>query len=88
MTKPTYTPILCSVCGKEMGKKAGTEVVLNVICSDPLCNYQSAPLANEARDAIIVTAALDGFKVSQVARESGMSRQRVYQIFDAWKAGI
>lgn len=88
MTKPVFTPILCGVCGKVMGKKAGVQVVTGVVCDDLLCQYQPESTVNEARDALIVAGALDGLKVSQVAFSTGMSRQRVYQIFDAWKAGV
>lgn len=71
-----------------MGKKPGVQVVLGAVCDDLLCNYQDPVDANEARDALIVAGVLDGAAVSQVAEKSGVSRQRVYQIFDKWKQGV
>jgi hypothetical protein len=88
MTKPTFTPILCSRCGRNMGKKPGITVVTDAICNDPICNYQTEVTINEARDALIVAGWLGGVPVQQIAFASDVSRQRVYQIIDTWKAGV
>jgi hypothetical protein len=70
-----------------MGNKPGVQVVLDAICNDPICNYQPRPSINQARDAIIVAGILEGVPVVQIAFSAGMTRQRVYQIFDSWKRG-
>lgn len=88
MTKPIFTDLHCSVCGRKMGKKPGVQVVLGLICDDPICAYQPEVSANEQRDALIVNAALSNVSVSRIAQSTGMSRQRVYQIVDAWKTGV
>jgi hypothetical protein len=82
---PTYTAILCSVCGRVLGKNKGVQVVTNVVCQDPFCIAQSVPTLNEARDSAIVFAAMEGIPASQIAFATHMSRQRVYQILDSWR---
>lgn len=88
MTNPKYHLLNCSVCGANMGKKPGVQVVLGLVCDDPLCNYQPQPKFDEQRNAYIVALALDGAKVQTVALAAKMSRQRVYQIFDQWRSGV
>lgn len=88
MTKPVFTYLHCSRCGREMGKKPGIQVVPGLICNDPICTFQSEATINEARDALIVAGVLAGIPVAQIAFATDMSRQRVYQIIDAWKAGV
>lgn len=88
MTNPVYSKIYCSVCGKVMGKKPGIHVVLGAVCEDPLCSYQPDASANSARDSYIVAAAMDGVGAAQIAASNQMSRQRVYQIVETWKAGV
>lgn len=88
MTNAKYSNVHCSVCGRVLGRKPGVEVTLNLLCDDLLCEYQGAAPVTAARDAIIITSAIDGDKVSEVAFAHNMSRQRVYQIFDTWKQGI
>lgn len=88
MTKPIFTDLHCSVCGRKMGKKPGIQVVLGLVCDDPICAYQPETSANEQRDALIVNSALAGVPVSRLAQHYNMSRQRIYQILDAWKTGV
>lgn len=88
MTNDVYTPIHCAVCGRTMGKKPGVQVVLDAICDDPICNYQPAPTAMTQRDGFIVAAAMDGGRISEIARHNQVSRQRVYQIVGDWMGGI
>lgn len=88
MTKPTFTPIYCSGCGRKMGKKPGVQALAGAICDDPICNFQPEVTLNESRDALIVTAVLERIPVAQIAFATDMSRQRVYQIFDMWKGGV
>lgn len=88
MTKPKFTDISCSSCGRKIGKKPGVQVILGMICDDPLCFYQSEPQPNVVRDSYVVAAALDGLAASQIAFANDMSRQRVYQIVDTWKKGL
>jgi hypothetical protein len=71
-----------------MGKKPGVQVVLDAVCVDPICNYQTEVTVNEQRDALIVAGYLARIPVQQIAFASDMSRQRVYQIIDAWKQGV
>ena len=71
-----------------MGKQKGIQVVLGLVCDDPICNFQDEISINEQRDAFIVASVLGGVPVSQIARGNGVSRQRVYQIFDSWKEGV
>jgi hypothetical protein len=71
-----------------MGKKKGVQVVPGLVCNDPICNYQEPINLNQQRDAFVVCGALEGVAVSQIAFVTEMSRQRVYQIIDTWKAGI
>jgi DNA-binding phage protein len=71
-----------------MGKQKGIQVVLGLVCDDPICNYQNEITVNEQRDALIVAGVLAKVSVSRIAAETGMSRQRIYQIMDMWKAGI
>lgn len=85
---PKYTKVHCSVCGRVMGKRPGVQVVLGLICDDPICNFQEPAQINAARDAQIVAGYLAGISVIQIARSTGMSRQRVYQIIESWKAGV
>ena len=87
MTKPKFTAVHCSVCGRQIGKRPGVQVVLGMICDDPLCFYLSEPPPNVMRDSYIVAAALDGVAASQIAFANDMSRQRVYQVVDTWKQG-
>lgn len=70
-----------------MGKKPGIQVVVGAVCDDAICNYQSEVGINESRDSLIVAGVLENIPVAQIAFASDMSRQRVYQIFDAWKQG-
>lgn len=71
-----------------MGKKPGIQVVTDAICPDPICTYQDEVTINEQRDAFIVAGWLGGVAVQQIAFATGVSRQRVYQIIDTWKAGV
>lgn len=88
MTGPKFTDISCSVCGKWMGKKPGVQVMLGVVCDNPICHYQGSAAPNAARDALIVAGIQEKIPVSQVALSTGMTRQRIYQILDTWKAGV
>lgn len=88
MKGPTYSPVLCSVCGRQMGRKPGAAVVLGLICDNPICHYQGEADLNQQRDAFIVAGAQEGVPVVQIAFASEMSRQRVYQILDSWKQGV
>ena len=81
------SPINCSVCGREVGTKPGIQVILGLVCTDPICNYQEPINVNESRDALIVAGVLENVPVVQIARSTGMSRQRVYQIVDTWRGG-
>jgi hypothetical protein len=76
------------VCGRKIGKKPGIQVISGLICDDPICNYQPEVSINESRDALIVAGIIEGVPVQQIAFASDMSRQRIYQIFDAWKQGV
>lgn len=87
MTNPIYTPLHCSNCHAEMGKVPGIKVIGGLVCDDPLCVYQVVPFPELARDSYIVALAMDRARVSQVAVAAGLSRQRVYQIFNRWKHG-
>lgn len=80
--------INCSVCGSLLGTTPGTHVFGDVLCTDPICVFQGPVAPNEARDALIVNGVLAGVPVTQVAFAAEMSRQRVYQILDNWKAGV
>lgn len=71
-----------------MGSKPGVQVTLGLICDDPVCSWQPEPGLHIERDSAIVAAALDGVKVLTVASAAEMSRQRVYQIFEAWRRGV
>lgn len=71
-----------------MGKKPGVQVVLGLVCDDPICHYQDAAGPNESRDAVIVAGVQEGVPVSQVALSTGMTRQRIYQILEAWRQGV
>jgi hypothetical protein len=88
VTKPIRSPIYCSVCGREMGTKSGVQVVLGLVCDDPICNYQPPASVNAARDGRIVAAVLEKIPVAQIAFATGITRQRIYQIFESWKGGI
>jgi len=88
MNKTQYTWVHCSGCGRKVGRKKGISVVLDFICDDPICHFQEPPTINEQRDSLIVTGVLEGIPVTQIAAQSGISRQRVYQIIDTWKEGI
>ena len=88
MTKPVFSPILCSRCGRNMGKKPGIQVVTDAICDDPICFYQPEVTINEQRDAFIVAGWLAKIPVQQIAFATSVSRQRIYQIIDAWKQGV
>lgn len=88
MTLPKYSDLLCSSCGALIGKQKGVQVVLGLICSKPICNYQDEVTVNEQRDAFVVAAVLGNVPVARVARGLGVSRQRIYQIVDTWKEGI
>lgn len=68
-----------------MGKTPGVLVVLGAICDDPICSFRAPARVNEDRDALIIAAALEGVPISQIAFATDMSRQRVYQIIDAWR---
>lgn len=70
-----------------MGTKPGLQVILGLVCDEPICNYQEPINANESRDALIVAGVLEDVAVVSIAREAGMSRQRVYQIVETWRAG-
>jgi hypothetical protein len=83
-----FTWVYCSACGRKVGKKPGVQVILDVVCSDPICQYQEPVSINESRDALIVAASQGGVPVSRIAASSGVSRQRVYQILDTWKDGV
>lgn len=85
--KKPETPVYCGVCGRVMGKKRGVQVTLDLVCDDAICLYQEPVTVNERRDALIVAGFLEKVPVSQIASQTGMSRQRVYQIVDAWKEG-
>lgn len=88
MITSKYSKIYCSVCGRMMGKKPGAQVSLGLICDDLLCSVQEPAGANQQRDAFIVSALLEGVPATQVAFATGMSRQRVYQIYDTWRSGV
>ncbi len=88
MTNPKFTEILCSRCGRCMGLSPGIHVVLGALCDDPICQYQEEVTVNERRDAFIVADALAGTPLRLIAVSSGVSRQRVYQVLDAWKKGV
>jgi hypothetical protein len=88
VTGPKFTDINCSVCGRVMGKKPGVQVILGVVCDNPICHYQGPAAPNAARDALLVAGIHEGIPVSQVALGTGMTRQRIYQILDTWKAGV
>lgn len=88
MTRTAYTSIYCSKCGRIMGKKPGIQVVNGAICDDPICNFQPEVKVTMARDALIVAGALAGISIAQIAFTTDMTRQRVYQILDSWKAGV
>jgi hypothetical protein len=87
-TSVKRSPIWCSCCGRRMGTKPGTNVTLGMICDNPICSWQGPPAPNGQRDAFIVAAALAHVSVSQISFETGVSRQRVYQIIDTWKSGV
>jgi hypothetical protein len=88
VTKAVFTPIYCSGCGRKMGKKPGIQVVTGAVCDDPICNYQTEVVANEQRDALIVAGILEKIPVAQIAFANNIARQRVYQIYEAWKQGV
>lgn len=88
MTKPVFSPIYCSVCGRKMGSKPGVQVVLGAVCDDPICNYQPPATANAQRDGIVVAAWLEKIPVAQIAFAMDITRQRIYQIIEAWKQGV
>lgn len=71
-----------------MGKKQGIQVMLGLVCDDPICNFQPEIKATEPRDALIVAGILAKIPVAQIAFANNIARQRVYQIFDAWKQGV
>lgn len=83
-----FTWVHCAACGRRMGKRPGVQVVLDIICDDPICQFQDVVSANEQRDSLIVAGVLEGIPVSQIASQAGMSRQRVYQILDTWREGV
>jgi hypothetical protein len=83
-----WSGVYCSVCGREVGKKKGAQVTLEVVCDKPICNYDIPASVNEQRDAYVIAAALGGVSVHQIAVANGVSRQRVYQIIDSWKQGV
>lgn len=88
MNKTQYTWIHCAGCGRKMGKKPGVQVVLDALCDDPICQYQEPPSVNLQRDALIVAGVLEKIPVSRIALQTGVSRQRVYQIVGAWAGGV
>ena len=88
MAKPRFTNVHCSVCGRIVGKRPGTQVVQGIVCDNPICNFQEPASLNQARDAAIVAGILSGIPASQIAHASDMSRQRVYQIFTTWRSGV
>lgn len=71
-----------------MGRVEGERPSFGLICNDPLCAYEPISWLDEPRDAYIVALAQDGVKITTVSKEFGLSRQRVYQIFDKWKGGV
>lgn len=86
--EPKYTSVHCSVCGRKIGKRPGIQVALGLICDAPICNFQPELAPNEQRDALIVASTLARIPVSKIAAGFKMSRQRVYQVMDAWKEGV
>lgn len=87
MTGPISSRLWCAACGRVVGTVPGVAVVNNLLCSDPICQYQGEFSFNRLRDAVIVSAVLEKIAVNQIAFAEGISRQRVYQIIDTWKAG-
>lgn len=86
MTNPVYTPQFCSVCGIQVGKRPGVEVIADLLCTNPLCHLQAPTSITERRDQIIFFAANLGIPVTSIARYATISRQRVYQIIEQEKA--
>jgi hypothetical protein len=87
-SRVAFSDLLCSACGRKVGRRAGTQVVLGLICDNPICDYQGETTINEERDSWIALAVAEGVPVSQVAFSTEISRQRIYQILDTWKQGI
>lgn len=81
-------PLICSSCGRTVGSVTTSGVNLGVICDNPICRYQGPADLNAQRDAFVVAAALGGVAASRIATATNVSRQRVYQIVDAWKRGV
>lgn len=86
--KAKFTYLHCSLCGRRIGKKPGVQVILGLVCDDPICNYQDAAMSTQQRDAYIICAALESVSVTQIALATGITRQRVYQILDTWKRAV
>lgn len=80
--------VLCASCGTKIAKVAGTHIYTDLVCTNPLCEYQGAADLHQQRDAYISLLLGAGQAVSDVAEIYGLSRQRVYQIRNSWKAGV
>jgi hypothetical protein len=88
VTKTPKTDVNCEACGRKVGSKVGTQVILGVTCDNPICEYQGPAPLNSERDGRVLAGALAGIPVSHMALYEGVSRQRIYQIIDTWKQGV
>ena len=89
MTNPKFTPVVCCACFKTVGKIPGVAASpSNVYCDDPVCAYQGPADINDDRDDQIMALVQARVSPSAIAAEFGITRQRVYQIFDKWKQGV
>jgi hypothetical protein len=88
VTRPVYTAQYCAVCGRQVGKRAGVEVVLGLLCNSPLCHLQAPTSPTLRRDQLLTFAVFSGIPVTSVAKYAGISRQRVYQIIESERAGV
>lgn len=87
MTNPKFTTLYCCICGTEVGSKPGEGAVVGLRCQDPACQVQCPASPLLARDAVMSALLRDKVPAPIVAASFGTSRQRVYQIADAYSVG-
>lgn len=70
-----------------MGVKPGQGAIIGLICLESSCQIEKPPSIDEPRNAVIVAAIVDGVSAHTLAEKFNLSRQRIYQIVDAYRNG-
>lgn len=80
--------VYCTNCGSKMGYNLEAKPILGLICTEPSCSVQTPPGFYDSRNALITALFRDKVAASEIARMFGISRQRVYQIAEAYSIGL